>query len=469
MPATHEHLSYLKEKKIAECINDAVQVLLEKQPDSPYATLAAAIASNEKPSWPSSAVIDKPRDVRSSDLGMISLHQFQQPLNCCNITALAYAFSAIGVKTTVNDIFHGAQMPVAYVVNDGMTLGETFDVATRYAKNKKLPVSLGCYHMDGNLAVFDDWWKSVVRSVNEDQDDVLVFNFGVKIAHGRTKGGGHFSLVAAVNEQRQEITMADVHPMKYGAFWVCTAQQMFAAMVDKDSSSNRARGMICISKNVNQQKLENLETLAKAVRYPFRDLGPRWPASRLENRLWGFYENTLSTDSLAKNMGGPACLALALNGLGANTSVDKLMLQHTFNYEDLLNALVTPDMMVEMATKVPGFSAKKVAVNSSNFLNVLDNETNENQVVVLLFDINVALETEVVKVDRTTEAGKLLHGEAHWAAVGAVEPSINTLILCDTQPITTTQWWRCNSQAMLNALAALSTSEVVVISKGNSY
>jgi hypothetical protein len=37
--------------------------------------------------------------------------------------------------------------------------------------------------------------------------------------------------------------VADVHPLKYGAYWATPAHQLFGAMSDKDSCG-RARGML---------------------------------------------------------------------------------------------------------------------------------------------------------------------------------------------------------------------------------
>ncbi|NJL51313.1 MAG: hypothetical protein HC930_02185 [Hydrococcus sp. SU_1_0] len=42
----------------------------------------------------------------SIDFDKIKILEFQQPLRCCNVTALAYALSALGYATTVDDIFY---------------------------------------------------------------------------------------------------------------------------------------------------------------------------------------------------------------------------------------------------------------------------------------------------------------------------------------------------------------------------
>ncbi|MEO1377805.1 MAG: hypothetical protein AAFW70_26710 [Cyanobacteria bacterium J06635_10] len=41
----------------------------------------------------------------NKDLDNIKLTEFQQSINCCNVTAIAYALTALGSPTTVDDIF----------------------------------------------------------------------------------------------------------------------------------------------------------------------------------------------------------------------------------------------------------------------------------------------------------------------------------------------------------------------------
>jgi hypothetical protein len=50
--------------------------------------------------------LDNLTQISKRDLEMIQLHQFQQPIYCCNVTAIAYAFTALGYLTTVDEIFY---------------------------------------------------------------------------------------------------------------------------------------------------------------------------------------------------------------------------------------------------------------------------------------------------------------------------------------------------------------------------
>jgi hypothetical protein len=45
------------------------------------------------------------RAARDSDLLRLLALEFQQPLNCCNATALAFSVSSLGVPTTVDRLF----------------------------------------------------------------------------------------------------------------------------------------------------------------------------------------------------------------------------------------------------------------------------------------------------------------------------------------------------------------------------
>jgi hypothetical protein len=68
-----------------------------------------------------------------------SLHA---PIACGNITSIAYALSAIGQKTSVDDIFHTAQLPLRAVTDGNMTLADTFHTAVEIVQIRQLPVKV---------------------------------------------------------------------------------------------------------------------------------------------------------------------------------------------------------------------------------------------------------------------------------------------------------------------------------------
>ncbi|MEG4944925.1 phytochelatin synthase family protein [Microcoleus sp. F4-D5] len=190
--------------------------------------------------------LDNLTQISKRDLEIIQLHQFQQPIFCCNVTALAYAFTALGHLTTVDEIFYVAQLPIASVLDDGMTLAETYDTCLTYIERKKLPLSIRVEHFDKPSMTLEAFMREVEAAVS-DERDVHILNFNTRIAHENPSlEGGHFSLLADYNPDTQEITIADTNPKRYTRFWKCPIQRLYAACVDKDSASNRSRGMIVL-------------------------------------------------------------------------------------------------------------------------------------------------------------------------------------------------------------------------------
>jgi hypothetical protein len=181
-----------------------------------------------------------------TDLDNIKLSEFQQPLRCCNVTAVAYAFSALGHSTSVDDIFYTTRLPIASVLDDGMTLSETFDTCVKYIETLGLPLVARVEHFDQTKMTLEAFKQEVEQSV-KDTADVHILNFNTKIAHDNPNlEGGHFSLLADYDPTTQEVTVADTNPKRYTRFWKCPIDRMYKACVDKDSASDRSRGMIVV-------------------------------------------------------------------------------------------------------------------------------------------------------------------------------------------------------------------------------
>ncbi|MEH2415313.1 phytochelatin synthase family protein [Nostoc sp.] len=190
--------------------------------------------------------IDNLAQISKRDLEIIQLHQFQQPIFCCNVTAIAYAFTALGYLATVDEIFYVTQLPIASVLDDGMTLAETYDTCRIYIERKGLPLSIRVEHFDKPSMTLEAFIREVEAAVC-DEGDVHILNFNTRIAHENPNlEGGHFSLLADYDPDTQEITIADTNPKRYTRFWKCPIERLYLACVDKDSSSNRSRGMIVL-------------------------------------------------------------------------------------------------------------------------------------------------------------------------------------------------------------------------------
>ncbi|HLP88531.1 MAG TPA: phytochelatin synthase family protein [Nostocaceae cyanobacterium] len=185
------------------------------------------------------------------DFENIQMTEFQQPIRCCNVTAIAYAISSLGFSLTVDDIFYVTKLPIASVLDDGMTLAETYDTCIKYVQSTNLPITVSLEYFDNPLMTMEKFTEIVEKAVT-DPNDIHILNFNTKIAHNNPNlEGGHFSLLADYNPNSQEITVADTNPKRYTRFWQCSIEKMYKACVDKDSACDRSRGMIILRKNDN--------------------------------------------------------------------------------------------------------------------------------------------------------------------------------------------------------------------------
>jgi len=165
------------------------------------------------------------------------------------LTSIAYALSALGFSTDVDDIFYVTRLPIAKVFDDGMTLAETYDTCKQYLTGAKLPLSVEMKCFDHPSMTLDVFVKEIETAVN-DQDDIHILNFNVQIAHDVPQiGDGHFSLLADYDPKTGEVVIADSNPKKYTRYWRCPVKRMYDACRDKDSASTRPRGMLVIRKS----------------------------------------------------------------------------------------------------------------------------------------------------------------------------------------------------------------------------
>lgn len=183
-----------------------------------------------------------------NDIAALAAHLFQQPLRCCNLTSVAFGLSALGYPTTVDDLFHGLRIPVASVLDDGMTLAETHDVALRYVSLACLPVICTVQHFDAPATSTAAFAAQLAAAVEQSRD-IHVLNFDVAIVHANPCfSGGHFSPVADFDRESGIATIADTNPRKYGRFWQCPVERLFAGCAALDTAAERARGMLVLTR-----------------------------------------------------------------------------------------------------------------------------------------------------------------------------------------------------------------------------
>jgi hypothetical protein len=275
------------------------------------------------------------------DLVGVHMHDFQQPINCCNITAVAFALTALGYPTSIDDLFLGCKLPSAYVVNDGMTLGEVFNVACIYLHQKGLKdeINVQCYYFDEHSVSREHLAAALLESELEGSDhDILVANFGVGLARNiPNNNGGHFALIAKFNPSSGLIHMVDVHPKKYGKLWVTNLDRLHQAMVQRDSSSHRSRGVLRFTKNrALTSTLDSLERHAIQA-----DLSDHLELA--EHTLASFYRDSTT------NLNSVSTLTCALRLLGeTRAETDHLMHRLQVRYTDLLAQVPTPEMLADL-------------------------------------------------------------------------------------------------------------------------
>lgn len=276
------------------------------------------------------------------DLVAVHMQNFQQPINCCSVTAAALSMSALGFTCEVNDIFRECKLPTSYVVNDGISLGELFDVACAYIHSQGLRelVQVQAYFMDEATTSVEHLLNAIDESNRLGGDnDILVANFQVGVAHGKpTMPGGHFAIIAKCNPSTGLVHMMDVHPEKYGKLWVTTVDRLYDAMSDRDGTSMRSRGMLRFS--ARQAVTTKLESLKQDCNYVD---STRYLSSGRNKSRNLFRRATPNLNSL-----GVLAESLAILG-DPQVNEDKLLLATSASYTETLSRVSTAKDMHKIA------------------------------------------------------------------------------------------------------------------------
>lgn len=366
-------------------------------------------------------------DVGDSQVEAIATLTFQQSINCCGVTSLAYALSALGCPTTVDEIFLVVGMNVDSAVGDGMTLAEIYDAAQRYVARSGLPIFVECYHFDEFKASASGWATATASELEAGLDDLLILNFHSGIAHGWVSGGGgHFSVLAAADEATGDVIMADVHGVKYGSFWATPMLQMFAAMVDKDSCG-RARGALRFGRT-DRSLVRPLPGLTPTV-LDWAHPPPPYAASVLRTYVPQHWDEGLG----ARNMEAASALSSAmrvLEGDGSQLSrLDDIMraleASYTYHLDNFQRPIEVADMARKLAIKGLTTATATVetvpAVTAAGLVAALVKAGIGQPGVVVLaaYEFNTAYGAPLMAQEKG-EAGALSHGTRAWSAVAAV-------------------------------------------------
>jgi len=395
----------------------------------------------------------------------------QQAINTCNLAAITMALKSLGVNCPMDEIFFALRLPTSWVVENGLTLAQVYNIFSKLCGSQDPSEALApglkveCYHMDDAFADFKCFTRFLKESLGG-REEVIIANFSTRIARGMEKGGGHFSLIAGYKESTGRITIADVHPQKYGAEWTCSARQLFDAMVDKDGNVKRARGMIRISFQ-KAGSIECMDNCGKAISFfnqkhseEMKDWLARWgdlPVNSFESHL---------------NMGGLSSVGLALSGFLSRDDFDSLKLPGyvsadylTWNLQlsvvNLLSEVTSPLTLENYAhracdklhldLKCDALSADtrsperllawlKSRVGPSHFA-----------VALALLDLNEAYGANIISVVAGSEASVLDHGAQHWCCIVATWDD-NEVIIADPWAKMMTRLWKCSVSNLRKAL-----------------
>ncbi|MBH68408.1 MAG: hypothetical protein CMM58_08650 [Rhodospirillaceae bacterium] len=405
------------------------------------------------------------------DLINVYQHEFQQPINSCNITAAALSLTALGFPTEVDDIFKSCALPVSYVVNEGMTVGELYDVASSHIFVKGLRDTLGVelYYFDRDIVTKDDLTKAIIESdVTGGDNDILVANFGVGIAHGDPKlKGGHFALIAKYNKSTGIVHMMDVHPEKYGKIWVTSIEQLYEAMAEHDSNAHRARGLI---RFILKSEIDvRLNALAKNDCFPvnctqYMDLTP-------EKRRHIFGRASVNMNSLY-------VLSMGLSFLDKHAvDVDEILTAANISYTDALSIETTAEQLANIANDYLTHTDFSEIDCSYHCFSPRGNESQENWFKRKLLDIannpkahflvNIDY-NEVVGHDAIGELSSAYRETAHlkefWVACIDYLYETDVVILADMSAASS-QIWRAPRSKLYRGIQEKETLGLVRLEK----
>lgn len=172
-------------------------------------------------------------------------------LTFCGPASIAATMNSLGVKRpqpqrlypwaffTQETVFTPENQKVksyAMVEHDGLILSQ---IATFF---ENLGVKAEYHHANN----FDEaWLRNTIKATLADPNKRLVANYSRKPI-GQV-GGGHVSPIAAYDEDTDRALVLDVAKYKYPPVWM-TIEDLRKAMASIDDGSNKARGLVVVSK-----------------------------------------------------------------------------------------------------------------------------------------------------------------------------------------------------------------------------
>ena len=412
----------------------------------------------------------------SHQVDLVTNFNFQQAINCCGFTSVAYALTALGCPTTVDEIFWTVGVNVESAVGDGMTLAEVYDASLRYVSRAKLPIFVECYHFDTFSIKPDDFWRGLYAEADSGIDDLLILNFHSGIAHGwPTGGGGHFSVLTALDSNEQRVIMSDVHGIKYGAHWSTPFLQMFEACENHDSTG-RARGALRFGRTDRNVK-RPLDGMTP-TQVDWANPPPAYKNLNLARYIPEQWDELLGV----KNMEGVSALASAIRLLeGGNSpiaSLDGIMRELRESYTFHLNNFLEPQKLMEMANALneKGQTNARASLKTMSYVNaeslrkaLLEVGCGREGVAVLAaYNVNDAHGAEFLPPEKG-EAGALSHGVKSWSLIAAVDEKAKADDNCGVvvapahYVIVAGRMWSCSLNRMAAAMHTIGGDQCTLI------
>lgn len=190
-------------------------------------------------------------ELHSDYFSLASYLEFEQVVTFCGPASVAAVANSLDIPRPSPDrlyswtlftqdlLFNEANQklkPYAHVEHEGLTLAQL----DTFIEN----VGMNADHYFADETSVEDL-REALRTTLSDPNARFIANYSRKALP--QDGDGHISPVAAYDEDTDTVLILDVAKYKYPPVWV-TIETLHAGMTMKDSSSNRSRGFVIVSK-----------------------------------------------------------------------------------------------------------------------------------------------------------------------------------------------------------------------------
>jgi len=263
-------------------------------------------------------------------------------------------------------------------------------------------------------------------------------------------------LLADYDPETTEVTVFDVHPKKYGRSWKCTAEALFNAMADKDSSSARARGLIRLVKISDPAPLQYLSGASRSLSWNHPEY------FKLPHDLFHRAIGNFKLAEPGRNVGDVVSIAecgLACLCNDSRISVDDV-LHETGDYLKILSSSLSSQILLEIAhsyiqaRKLPA-QARILQVQpvKESILEVLKELGKNNKVICMKMNDNLKVGSSVLTPpDPSQEASIFNNGIHNWNSVIGLTSDHEHVVILNPQFIVFSRVIRITVNALVAAV-----------------